>query len=195
MPNQVNDPTIIPRNRANDPIVPLELWKAGDRPSARHFNQPVEALNDLLTGVSGPRQVIQTGRNRFPELRRFKVVDVEDDTLRVTPLDDLLGDEIIDVAKPEQLQRTPFDGKTRTVRGNEISYVYVDGTERTATVDSEEEEQVIVPAYILDDIILCAKGITEGTGLTVPAFGGGVEDVVWEDLNNDARAWAKKDDD
>ena len=52
----------------------------------------------------------------------------------------------------------------------------------------DDETQVVVPAYALDDLVLGGKDIAGGTGTR--DFKN--NPIIWMDLNIDARAWAKE---
>jgi hypothetical protein len=104
--------------------------------------------------------------------------------------------ELIAVAKPYLLRRTPFHDMT--VDG--FSYSYTNMQERTKTRSSDDkvETQVVVPRYQdanyqSGSTIYAVTGIQGGTGVVET---GNEEDptrkVVWLDLNVDGRAWAKK---
>lgn len=166
-------------------------WRVGETITARHLNEPVDALRRLSHGVQPPRQVMEPAREERVEVRRFVVVEERSDYLvcRRSGGDAAVNteDQHTYVAKPYLLRQTPFNGLSR----NSISYAYTATGERTAT-DAEDntESQVIVPSYVVGDEILAARGILGGTGV----FGGADSDLAleWVDLNADGRAWAKE---
>jgi hypothetical protein len=59
---------------------------------------------------------------------------------------------------------------------------------RTADDGATTETQVIVPAYVVDDVIYAMRGIEGGTNVIDDQN----ESVEWIDLNLDGRAWAKE---
>lgn len=133
------------------------------------------------------------GNYRAPSLDanfvKMKVVTVEGDYLTCKLVEKIegttitVGDTTINVAKPWELRETYLDGTTN----NGITYAYTDGENRNADDGTNDEDQVIVPAYdIHDDVLINAFQVY--TGVTV-----GSEPVVWEDMNTAGRAWAKQD--
>jgi hypothetical protein len=109
-----------------------------------------------------------------------KVVTVSDDLLDCITLN---GD-LIKVAKPYLLRRTPFDNKTY----NGVDYAYSSASERvgTQTIGGKQviETQIITPDYVVDDIISIKK-------IANPLVIGN-DRYHWEDKNTDSRAWAVK---
>lgn len=126
------------------------------------------------------------------DVYRFRLKAVYDDYLECKQLDGTTEvGSIVKVAKPYHLRRTPFHNKTI----NGITYTYTGVQSRTKTRDSpsETENQVIVPAYQEavtgyggDEIYACKP--SGGTGVKI---GWEDEDVIWLDINNAGRAWAK----
>lgn len=100
------------------------------------------------------------------------------------------GTEIVSIARPFTLRRTPFHQRY----WESITYEYQNNTQRVAikTIQAgtppitRTETQVIVPAYLPDQIIYAAQGIEGGAGIPSPPVG------EWLDLNVDGRAWARK---
>jgi len=84
------------------------------------------------------------------------------------------------VAKPYLLRRS-------LASWNGITFAYSSNFEREATDGVDTEDQVIVPAYVPDDILYIVRPYG-GTG-TVDDGGNA---IVWLDLNVDGRAWAKE---
>ncbi|NRA58251.1 MAG: hypothetical protein HRU13_09095 [Phycisphaerales bacterium] len=98
------------------------------------------------------------------------------------------GTATVNVAKPWQLRRTPFDGQTV----NGIAYAYTGDNARTGT-DSEDntEDQQVTPDYFAGARILAIRGITGGTGVSVVQEQGGNVRPAWQDLNDAGRVWAQ----
>jgi hypothetical protein len=94
---------------------------------------------------------------------------------------------------PYILQQTHYEDRTTDRR--DISYEYItaladdpNAVRRTATnADDDEEAQIIVPAYEVDDIIIGFTGIRGGTNISDDND----DPVIWMDLNIDGRMWAK----
>tara|TARA_R110002051_G_scaffold212810_1_gene277862 strand:+ start:248 stop:919 length:672 start_codon:yes stop_codon:yes gene_type:complete len=111
-------------------------------------------------------------------VNRCSVTAVNADTL--TCQREVIGDTIT-VAKPPSLQRTPFDGKTI----NGVLYSYIDNQTRTATSSTATETQAISPSYdgstgYSPGDVVYTRWVSNGTD---------VEDVLYIDINVDARAW------
>lgn len=88
------------------------------------------------------------------------------------------------IAKPYQLQQTPFDGKTVVLNGTAIALHYTGIGLRTATnPNGVVENQVVVPDYFTGDIILACE--------TTTGYTAGSAAVQWMDVNSAARAWAQ----
>lgn len=172
----------------------LELWRRREPISADKLNRTNRVVNDLLNYAQPSRQV-------FPDQNRQAVVVQQ---FRVELVPELLGDAgdllicrafdgaesgSIDfvIAKPWDLRVTPFDGETR----DGITYTYTTSTSRTADDGSESETQVVVPSYVVGDVILAMSGV-KGFPLRVDLSGDGVtRNVDWVDINAAGRAWAK----
>lgn len=117
-------------------------------------------------------------------------IDAPDDCLICRHWDTTLEEyEPILVAKPRRLQKTPYDG--RQLGGLLFEYNPGDSTQRTVHGPRGSEKQVIVPGWraVLDawDFIVAGKPVG-GTGVP-ERFG---VPIVWQDLNVDGRAWARR---
>lgn len=99
------------------------------------------------------------------------------------------GSADILVAKPHGLRKSPYDGKT--IGGKSYAYTGFQARTVTQSSPSANENQIIIPTYQVavtnygGDLIYATQP-TGGTAVTVS----GVK-VKWQDLNVDARAWAK----
>lgn len=120
------------------------------------------------------------------EVRQFKVELVRGDYLLANRWDGVVqSGEEVQIAKPYLLRRTPFDTLTR----NGITYNYNSNTKRTATnAAGETEIQVVVPSYVVGDIIYAVNDVDGGTDTYRP---GNVQ-LVWLEDNRDGRSWAKE---
>jgi hypothetical protein len=154
--------------------------------------RPVQAPGILLsaTRIGVARQSVggEEGAPTPGTVNQFKVQEVLDDTLRCrTWLGTALGTTDITIAKPYKLRRTPFDAQTVVIDADSILYTYQSGTRRTATVvgTTSTEKQVIVPRYLVGDIIYACE-VEDTINVT-----GTVTQI---DLNVDGRAWARKED-
>ncbi len=156
----------------------IRRGKRRDKLTAKRWNEPVDAVNQLLRGSGGGRQVSPAKAAR-PTVQRFRVVSVGLDVLVCNTWDGTTsGAEAVDVALPYLLRRTPFDGGTR----DGVSYVYTSNTERSATDGINNETQIITPAFVAGDEVWAdaAWAILGGTG---------VDGTEWL-ARNDTRAWA-----
>lgn len=104
------------------------------------------------------------------------------------------GAEDVLIAKPWLLRRTPFEDQIY----NDVSYQYDTATRRTARVGPETEGQVIIPPFVVGDIIYAVRDVIGGTSVAVvgepPAEGepAPIIPVVW--LNeNPSRAWTAEE--
>lgn len=87
----------------------------------------------------------------------------------------------IPVAKPYKLRKSPWHNGSAIIDGVNVSYIYSTNVKRTASVPSGYSEvQVVVPRYLVNDVIFAAETET------------GVTDASWLDINADGRAWARK---
>lgn len=148
----------------------------------------------------------RTGRNVplvpdeiITRLPLFTVIEESHDYITCTGYDpydkiDYTEQNPVSVAKPYLLQRTAFDGQTIFFRDLGVSYVYdtIPGL-RVATGGEVTETQRITPDYFAGDIIVAARtrlkdldntGITDEDG----------KRILWVDMNNSGRAWAKEED-
>lgn len=158
------------------PTVPRP-FKAGETLSARALNRVVAGVVRARAGIRSPAQipVPQTGA-----ILQVNVVEQGGDWLKVRTWDgETEGTEDLYVAKPYLLRRS-------LPSWNGLTFTYTSDYEREATDGVDTEDQVIVPAYVIGDILYVVRPIG-GTDVvdddTAP--------VVWLDLNVDGRAWAK----
>jgi len=184
----VDDPSI----RLNSPMAPLKGWRKQDPLLAKHLDESPKAINRILESVQLPEQVTSPGVQTFTQMRQFRIVSIKGDYLFAEPFNGVSTEGgLIKIAKPFLLRRTPFDG---TVGRNGFTFVYTTDTERvsTKTSDSTTEIQVIVPSYVVKDVIFCIKNIDGGTGVTAVVANEPSVPVIWIDMNLDGRFWAKK---
>ncbi len=165
--------------------------RRGERLTARRFNEPIRAINRLVSGIS-QGQIIGRRSDRavtVPAFIRMTIFSIGADTLLCQGIEDSSGFTAgsVYVAKPWELRRTPFDGESR----NGISYTYSSNVAREADDGVDTENQVIVPSYVVGDEIVALRGLDGGTGVTITI--NGIETpVTLIDLNLGARAWAKE---
>ena len=168
------------------PTDTMRDWAQGDPFSARHLNEVVAVVRQMITGANPSNQIVTTGIK--PTVQRFRVKSVADDHIVCRTWDgkdEGLGD--IKVAKPWILRKEPWATSGRTIDGDSVTYDYTDGSEREADNGTTTEEQVIVPRYNEDDEIYAMFGILGDTGVVIDG-----EELGWLDMNNDGRMWAKK---
>jgi len=165
-------------------------WKAGDLFSARHLNEIPLWLQDQAGGVSGPGQrglVLAA-----PLVRQFKVKSVKDDYLICVAWDGAVKSPAeIELAKPPLLRRTIYTATSRVLAdGSTLTFTYLTAQRRKASDGTDDEFQVVVPEYVVDDIVYGIQTIHGG----MDAKGTDGNQVRWLDLNIDGRAWARDDD-
>ena len=143
------------------PLQPLADWRRGEPLFKAGMNRTHDIIRGLQQGVDQPVQVAVVPRGGTTEqvagaTRTFSLVNVRDDWLvcREVAADGSLAptDELTIVAKPYRLQRTPFDGQTE----GGVTYAYEpgwNGTVRTATRDSESEQQRVTEDYFPGNLI------------------------------------------
>lgn len=170
----------------------LRPWHKGDELAAKHLDETRQVLSKQ--GVLAPGSQVLNPRIPQMSCQLFRILGVEDDYLTCYVADSNgTSEEIVHVAMPYILQQTHY--ATRDADRKGLSYVYDDPiaaepntVRRTATNEDDEEEiQVIVPSYEVDDIIIGFTGISGGTNV---ADADGTP-VIWMDLNIDGRMWAK----
>lgn len=156
----------------------LRMVEAGETITADDTNKAREAVNALIRSVAAPSQIF-LGPSRG--LIQMIIADVsEDDYLICNTWDGTTQGTIpIVVAKPYLLRNL--------AAWNGMTYTYSDSQTREADDGADTEDQVVVPAYVVDDIIYCqATNFTNiGDGVTT--------DMKLVDCNLDGRAWAKVD--
>ena len=169
--------------RATATLVGNDL-QPGDFIKAREWNQVADHLNRQNSGVDIPRQLPnRADLAALAQTGRFRIKTIQGEYLVCVAWDGATeGTEQITVGRPYLL-------RTANLAHNGVTFVYTNDVTRTASkVGETDETQVIVPAYAVDDEITAIKGIERGTGVIGP----GSSRVVWQDLNIDARAWAKE---
>jgi hypothetical protein len=93
---------------------------------------------------------------------------------------------VVYVAKPFQLRKDLWDGKTVTYNGQATTLTYTGvGTRDASATAMTTEHHVIVPDYMISDVIEVVRG---NTGLTDPDG----NPVTRYDVNNAGRAWTQK---
>lgn len=176
------------------PISHLREWSRRQAPDHRQMNEPVDAINRMVTGVGVPRQAMaRVGASAPAEaatsaVAQFKLkqnADTFPDHLICRAWDgETLGSEDVLVAKPWDIRRTSFDG-----RGDSVVelYTYTTPTHRIARIRLTDivEEQIIIRRYEINDILYATENIKGGTEVIH-------EDtpIVWLDDNRAARAFA-----
>ena len=143
-----------------------------------------------MRGVKSPHQVNPDSVSNAPEIRRFKIAEIKPDYMQCTQWDGVKDGPVTYVAKPFLLRASV---KSRSFSGGIIAFSAVtsNGGQRLATLGAVAETQVIVPEYVVGDEIIAVRNVKGKTGVTRPEAGE-VKEVIWLDMNTDARAWAKK---
>lgn len=129
---------------------------------------------------------------------RCQLIEVHYDYLVCRPIDVTDGTDTLDfvVAKPWQLRKSPTNDGRPDKDGEEYTFDFTDEQSRTVTrtSDSEEEDQVITPQYVIAQGEYAGDEITVqecDNGLVIEGDGGSELVAHFEDCNRAARAWAK----
>jgi hypothetical protein len=165
----------------------LKTWRPGEPVDHRFLNQTNRAVESLRHGVNPPKQL--SGKGAATGAAMFQLVSVHGDYVLAAEFDGVTAGTLsIPVAKPWLLRRTPFDGESR----DGITYTYGGSASREGVDDdtSETETQLVVPSYVVGDVLFAIRTL-RGTGVTWSPVAGVTDPVLWLDLNIDARAWAK----
>lgn len=178
-------------NGIDKPTLKMDRFARRQPIKASSLNKMAEGIERISQGIRPGQQVLGGGSlagETIPiQIRQFKIKSESGDYLicehRSKGVD---GGESIFIAKPYLLRRTPFDDLTR----NSITYDYTSDTQRTATKGSDSETQVVVPSYVVGDIIYAVRGVLGGVGTNVTIAEIDTP-LDWLDINADGRAWAK----
>ncbi len=154
-----------------------------------------------LTAVGWRLKMKQARGGSSSALQRMIVKEIKSDWFNCLPYDKDgehgTSENYIKVAKPWELRFSDWDGQT--VDGISFSYAGEDlnWSRRKATRGSITEIHIVVRPWYVGEIILAATNITGGTDATDdgPADDGVAPftDLVWEDTNQAAHAWAQTD--
>jgi len=147
--------------------VPLDDWRAGSTPSARHWNQPVEMLRGLTKGVAPPGQVVLP--SGFAEAEEAGVA-VNFFVVESSVFDYLLCENDQDPEAPIVVAKsTMLQPNRQRDRGGVGGVVYLyndaDGLRRTAiqTVDDIQifQTEVVLPTYFPGDVVATVPTTTD----------------------------------
>lgn len=191
----------------------LQGWDKGDILTAKKLQQPVTFIKRAFGSVQSAQQVVPRGSN--VSMKKFYVVEVRDNyMLCKSDQATETGDEV-NIALPPEFRKQVYDfsetggtlkengdvdkdGYKRTLpngRANRYEYLNVQKRKAIKYDDKDETEiQVIVPAYVENDIIFAAQGIQGGTDATDKIDDEVEVAIDWQDLNVSGRAWSKADD-
>lgn len=169
----------------------------GSTITADHLRRISDRVNrvgrdERLQDLSASSPVIQV------PLKRFVVKSVSDDHLVCRTWDGTTeGTVDIKVAKPWDLRKKPFHGKTRTIGSNTFTYNYTSATERTVTKStSGSETQIIIPQYVATgEVAFKGNEIWAArcdTGAILNEGQSNEERLTLMDANVAGRFWAKK---
>jgi hypothetical protein len=115
------------------------------------------------------------------DLQRMRVKSVADDYVRCVTYDGSVeGADTINVAKPYDLRRSPFDGNAV----NGVTYHYTSENVRTANDSNRTVLQTVREEYYVDSEIYASYRPKGDTGVTSP-------EVYWIDSNQAARRWGR----
>lgn len=176
-PTQAERDNVIPNPKRVSP---------GSELSASAYNLIVDNVIRNKTGIDQPKQSKFFRINStLPEIRQFKVVSEHGDYLKANPYDGAESNTDVEIliAKPYLLRQS-------LASRNSLTFTYSSNT-RTADDGSETEDQVVVPSYVVGDVIYAMRNVQGGTSVNI-SINGIDKKVVWLDLNIDGRAWAKE---
>ena len=173
-----------------------EVWKAHNRlidycrsiavmPSGSRGVQVQRTSNGTLLKAEAGEEAAEPGK-----IKRFILHSIQDDYITCV---DPGGDTETKIAKPYDLQKSPWDGvavnyEIESIIGSQqvVVYRYVTAIYRIA---NESEHQGIRPLYDIGRTNIFAMECENGTGVFADV--GQTDPIKWVDLNLDARAWAK----
>lgn len=147
---------------------------SGDTQSVHYLGEPLDGNNDPVTVY---RQASEPAR-----VTQYRIKTVSGDYVTASTWINSVEGPTRTILKPWQLRRTPFDGATVGT----VTYSYTSDVSRFATDGTDDENQVVVPVYRVDDVFYASP--VRGTGVSVSG-----NEVLWLDINVDGRAWAKDD--
>jgi len=191
------------RNKANDANlnIPLKVWTRGDPLRANRLTRMVKAINRMGRGIQAPLQI--PPEKPSPIIRKFRFVEAKDDYLICKEFDRIENQSIgtesqIFIAKDYLNRRTPFEAGGESEDRGGITYVYTDPIaenlnsdpvvdaaplERNADNGTDSEDQVIIPSYQKNDIIVATRNIQGGTGVIVTGTNGFRQEILRPDSN------------
>lgn len=162
----------------------LEKWKPGEPLDHKKLNQVIDLVAAMVRGCKAPQQIYpDQSTTAAVQVQQFKIVSIAGDYVVCNPYNGLQAntDSSILVAKPPEL-------RTSRASWNGITYAYSGNQTRVATSGSDTENQVVVPSYVVGDVIFGIKNIIGGTGVKLND-----DPIDWLDQNVAGRAWAKED--
>jgi len=171
----------------------IPTFIAGHPVSAGALTRLTQLASGQIPGVAAPRLIPRGEKDAIdPAIRAMTVVGEESDFILCA--EDVTAQaaaggvnaaNTVRVAKPYLLRKTPWHGKVRA--GKTLTWTAVNT--RTA-LDSLglSEEQVIVPAYEIGDVLLVTRGLARDVEITPDAQD--PTTTEWQDLNTDGRGWA-----
>jgi hypothetical protein len=166
-------------------------------------NVPVQSFNTRTTRTSRGTAITtnRTSPATEPEkIKQYVLIAVHEDHLNCYELTEQgLQTELIYIAKPHGLRKTPWHNQT--IDGETYTFDPTDSTKRTAATGGATEAQRVVPYYVESFSVIYAAEIGESINLQVetdPGDPGAIppispteEEITLIDLNVDGRAWAR----
>lgn|SRR5205809_858770 len=166
-------------------------------------NVPVQSFNTRTTRTSRGTAITtnRTSPATEPEkIKQYLLIAVHEDHLNCYEmLRDGYGTELVYIAKPHGLRKSPWDN--HTVDGEVYEVDDDDSTKRTASTGGATEAQRVVPYYVEGFSVIYAAEIGDSLNLQVetdpgdpdaiPPIEATEEEITLVDLNVDGRAWAR----
>ena len=169
-------------------IPQLRQWARRQQPDHRQLNEPVEAINRMVTGLAPPRMKpgVPVAVAAVVQFRLTQSAGTFADHLVCRTWDGRIeGFVDVVIAKPWTLRRTPFDQQVR----EDVRYEYSNGVTRTAYDNTDptnqlKREEQIHPRYLVGDVLIALP-------LSIILYADTSEEFTsnWIDANDDSRDW------
>ena len=171
----------------------IQLWRKGEEIKESKANQVRHFLRREFSGTRPPSQILPQSRN-IGQVQQFKVIEVKTDYVECNEWDGTDKGAVVKLALPPLIRRSPFD-PTKGGKGRGLfTYAYASDIARESTnnADSSTENQVITPAYEVDDIIYGISNVIGGTSTVARPDGEDPEVLEFMDINIDGRTFANE---
>jgi hypothetical protein len=159
---------------------PLTVEEQDGTPSVANVNK-IKFPNASVTDDTGG--VVSVAFPAAGGVTQYRLKSVQGDYVTCRTWDGTTeGGTDVYIAKPMKLRNSITSA---TIDGVSVTYSYTTTVARTATISSVDEDQVIVPRYLADDLIYAISA--DYTSVSVSGT-----PLTKIDINADGRAWAKE---